>query len=382
MENPFVPSFGNRPAHIVGRKQLVHSLLKGLNRPIGSRERCTLILGQRGMGKTALLLEIAAQARKKQWIVARVSAGPSMLDDIIDAVQVEGTSHLSRNPSHLSGVSAGALGLSVGLSFTKEANENYGFRTKLSLLCDRLMEAELGILVLIDEVQPNSDQMRQFASTYQLLIGDGKNLAVVMAGLPGAISNVLNDEVLTFLNRASKEWLEALAIGQVNAHYTTTFSRLGITASHELVKEAASSTQGFPYLLQLVGYYLVEYSGGTSITREVLNNALESALEDLDHNVFEATLRPLSKGDIEFLCAMAPDGNLSTTANVQRRLGGDKNRVQPYRARLIDAGVISSPRRGELEFAVPYLSDYLMRRYHLSSNQEQDNLTRRAINNL
>ncbi len=107
--------------------------------------------------------------------------------------------------------------------------------------------------MLIDEVQPNSDQMRQFASTYQLLIGDGNNLAAVMAGLPGAISNVLNDDVLTFLNRASNEWLEALAIGQVDAQYTTTFRDLGIEAPHELVKEASSSTRVFPYPLQLVG---------------------------------------------------------------------------------------------------------------------------------
>lgn len=366
MENPFVPSFGNRPARIVGREPLVRSLIDSLGRPIGSRDRCTLILGQRGMGKTALLLEIAARARQKQWVVARVSAGPSMLDDIIDAIQVEGTSHLSRNPSRISGVSAGALGFSVGLSFTKEANENYGFRTKLSLLCDRLTEAQLGVLILIDEVQPNSDQMRQFASTYQLLVGDEKNLAVVMAGLPGAISNVLNDDVLTFLNRASKEWLGALAIGQVDAHYATTFRDLGIDAPRNLVKEAASATRGFPYLLQLIGYYLVEYSGMAAIDQHVLDNALDSAQEDLDHNVFEATLRPLSKGDIEFLCAMAPDGDVSTTASVQRRLGGDKNRVQPYRARLIDAGVISSPRRGELEFTIPYLANYLMRKYDLN----------------
>lgn len=35
--------------------------------------------------------------------------------------------------------------------------------------------------------------------------------------------------------------------------------------------------------------------------------------------------------------------------------------MQPYRARLIDAGLIESPRKGELVFAVPYLADYVRR---------------------
>lgn len=32
---------------------------------------------------------------------------------------------------------------------------------------------------------------------------------------------------------------------------------------------------------------------------------------------------------------------------------------KPYRKRLIEAGVIKAPRRGELVFAVPYLEEYL-----------------------
>lgn len=101
MENPFVPAFGNRPARIVGREHMVQSLLDGLNKRIGSRERCTLLLGQRGMGKTALLLEVASRARQQDWITARVSAGLSMLDDIIDAIQVEGTQYLQNRSSQI-----------------------------------------------------------------------------------------------------------------------------------------------------------------------------------------------------------------------------------------------------------------------------------------
>jgi hypothetical protein len=52
----------------------------------------------------------------------------------------------------------------------------------------------------VDEVRSTSDEMQEFATTYQELVGDGMNVAVAMAGSPDAISLVLNDRVLTFFN--------------------------------------------------------------------------------------------------------------------------------------------------------------------------------------
>ena len=58
----FVPSFGNKPKELVGRDTEIRQFIDGLLSPAGSRERATLILGQRGYGKTVLLLELAEQA--------------------------------------------------------------------------------------------------------------------------------------------------------------------------------------------------------------------------------------------------------------------------------------------------------------------------------
>jgi hypothetical protein len=41
-------------------------------------------------------------------------------------------------------------------------------------------------------------------------------------------------------------------------------------------------------------------------------------------------------------------------------LGKKGPALQPYRKRLLEAGVIEAPRRGELVFAVPYLAEYLL----------------------
>ena len=110
----------------------------------------------------------------------------------------------------------------------------------MSLLCDKLAEKDKGALILIDEVR-TPVAMREVAASYQELVGDRKNIAIAMAGLPHAVPSVLNDSVLTF-----------------------------------------------------------------------------------------------------------------------PKLGKKGSAIQPYRKRLIESGVIEAPRRGELVFAVPYLSEYLL----------------------
>ena len=50
------------------------------------------------------------------------------------------------------------------------------------------------MLILIDELQANSEEIRQLVSLYQELVGERLNVALVMAGLPGAVSATLNDK--------------------------------------------------------------------------------------------------------------------------------------------------------------------------------------------
>ena len=81
---------------------------------------------------------------------------------------------------------------------------------------------------------------------------------------------------------------------------------------------------------------------------------------DMEDNVFKPILTPLSDNDKVFLKAMARQGDIVSTAKLQAALGERGPALQPYRKRLLDAGVIEAPRRGELVFAVPYLADYLL----------------------
>lgn len=355
----FQPTFGNRPERYIGRDDVIEKFMAGLQEPIGSRNRCTLFLGQRGMGKTALLLELSDRAQENGYVVARVTAHEGMPKAIIEQIQLNGGKFFKEKQRRLTGVSAGALGFSLGLTFSEAAERQYGFRSKMSLLCDKLAEKNKGVLILIDEVR-TSAAMREVASAYQELVGDRKNVAIAMAGLPHAVSSVLNDSVLTFLNRATKVELGTISVNLIRAYYEKTLGSVGFRIDDELLDHAAYSTQGFPYLMQLIGYYLIQYTPeGGEVTDKIMDKVEKSAMSDMKDNVFRPIMSPLSDNDIAFLKAMTCCGDVVTTAQLQEVLGEGGPAIQPYRKRLIEAGVIEAPRRGELVFAVPYLKEYL-----------------------
>lgn len=360
MDNFFSPTFGFRPQYIVSREKEIAEFTDSLASAPGHPNRATFFIGQRGTGKTVLLLELAERAEKIGFVPIRVVAGESMLNEIIEGIQLAGERHLDKKRIPLKSVSAGAFGFSVGLTFTEETERSFGFRAKLSLLCEALAKQKKGLLFLIDELYAGTPQMREFATTYQHLVGDSANIAVAMAGLPNAVSSVLNDKILTFLNRAHKVELQPLSTTDICACYSKAFRELKIAFDAKSLDSAAEATDGYPYLFQLIGYNMLKFLGSeNTLTETIVELAVTNSKKALINDVFLPCLNPLSVEDKRFLKAMAADSDESRVSDIRDRLKADKSHVQTYRRRLIDAGVIHSASYGCLAFTIPYLGQYL-----------------------
>ncbi len=355
----FSPAFGNRPTYLVGREHVLEGLCAGLESMPGSKERSTVLLGQRGSGKTVLLWELADRASALGFIVASPTiVSDGMLSRIVEKVQDSGRRFVSET-TRVSGGSIGAFGFEVGLEFNREVQETKSDQFKLTQLVRKLSEQGHGVLILVDELQANSQDVRELVAVYQELIGEGLNVALVMAGLPGAVSATLNDKVLTFLNRAKKLTLGPLPVMDVEAFYAGAFEELGVGASPSQVKRAAQAAQGSPYLMQLVGHGIVLRAGEGSLADEAFDAAIASANEEFENDVCETTLAALSEGDVKFLRAMASDESDSSTTDIAVRLDVSTDYAQKYRKRLIDAGVIEPAGWGRVRICVPLLKDYL-----------------------
>ena len=370
----FVPSFGNRPGQLIGRDEILASFVQGLKSKPGSKERAVIFLGQRGLGKTVLLLELADLARKEGYIVASptiVSKG--MLGRIVEKIQDEGERFIKNSKTKLTGGSLGAFGFSVGLQFSDRDRESKSFSYKLSKLCDALNVQGRGILILVDEVQANDSDLKELIIAYQELVGKNCNIAIALAGLPGAVSGTLNDKVLTFLNRAKKETLTPLKTREVEAFYKQAFRSLRIDVPDSLRMKMADAAKGSPYMMQLLGHYMSIYAdGGKLVSDSILDLVMRRSEADFIQDICQTTLKTLSEVDIAFLRAMSVDADVSRVSDLSERMNAKADYIQIYKRRLLDAGVIEQCGRGLLRFAVPYLRDSLLE----DGRQEEQELLR------
>ena len=362
-DSVFTPSFGNKPRILVGRDLVMQTLIEGLSSYPGSRERARLIIGQRGLGKTVLLLELAQIAKQQGYIVASPTVvSGNMLVRILEKLCEAGEQELLHEKAKVTGGSIGILGFSAGIQTDGGRRLERSFAYQLQTLCERAGKAGKGILILVDEAQSGSKELKELIIAYQEMVGEGHNIAMVLAGLPSAISQTLNQHVLTFLNRASKLNLEPISIREIELYYRNSFEQIGIVLKDSQIKMAARFTEGSPYLMQLIGHYVtISASEHGTVTEESFNRALSMARDVFIDDICGTTLSPLSEKDIAFLDAMAEDAEESSMQDICQRMNVDSAYANRYRTRLLQAGIIRQKRRGVLEFAVPYLRDFLLR---------------------
>ena len=125
-----------------------------------------------------------------------------MLDDILERARDAAAQFVDEGSSvRLTGVSVGQL---VGLEWERGRTEEGNWRSRMVRLLDALAERDIGLLITVDEVNPDIDEMVQLASVYQHFVGEDRKVALLMAGLPGKVSSLVSNESVSFLRRASR----------------------------------------------------------------------------------------------------------------------------------------------------------------------------------
>lgn len=89
-------------------------------------------------------------------------------------------------------------------------------------------------------------------------IREGHSVALVMAGLPSDVTDLIADERVTFLRRARQQYIGRIEDGEVKLALRRSVEAVGKTIEPEALEFAAASIGGFAYMLQLVGYFMWE----------------------------------------------------------------------------------------------------------------------------
>lgn len=357
MINPFTPTFGIVPPYLAGRSVLLNEMNRALDNWPGDPNLSTILIGPRGSGKTALLSSIGDIAMEKGWIVADTSATDGMLEDILQRI-IDVTENLidHDNGRKLTGVNIGAFGISWDNADITPAN----WRSRMSKILKQLNSNGIGLMITIDEVRADVEAMIQFASVYQLLVRDGAKIALVMAGLPVNVSNLISNKSVSFLRRSRQQYLNRIADSDVRSAFQMTIRSAGKTICEDALAAAVTASSGFAYMMQLVGYQIWNASGSNETI--VLENALEGiryAEEDFNNGVLKSTCNELSEGDMKILFAMLDDKESSSMTDLSGRLNKSAGYVYTYKKRLLQAGVVEETHRSRITFAIPLLREYL-----------------------
>ncbi len=360
-ENPFTPSFGEIPAHMAGRRQIVADFERAYKSASRRPELMSIFSGARGVGKTALLSLLSNKAQANGWIAVSTTALPGMLDDIEIGLRRSAAHLLSDAPKkRLTGVEVAAVG---SLSFENSEPAKTNWRYRMTDMLDKLKNTETGLVVTIDEIDPSLDELVELAAVFQHFVLEGYKVSLLMAGLPHNVSTLLNNKTVSFLRRAQHYKLGRIADHDVKEALWRTVVENGREIDGEALDLAVRGIEGFPFLMQLIGYRSWDISDESkAISANDVTLGTELAKAELEDRIFDATYRELSQGDVRFLMAMLEDEKDSKVSDLAERLDRSPAQVSQYRRRLIDAGVIGERTRGVVGFDLPYFKEFLAER--------------------
>ncbi|MEA5455921.1 ATP-binding protein [Sinomonas sp. JGH33] len=360
MQNPFRPTAGATPPVIVSRHGILSEFEYGLTIRSGAPGLLTIFTGTRGIGKTVMLSAAEEAAQAQGWLVISETATAGFMARIGEAMR-RAFEELGEKPSgrRITGVTLAGFGVTTQLA----PEEQVGWREAGEKLLNALDTHGTGLAITVDEVHAaDRGEIAALAANVQHFIREGLPIALVFAGLPSAVSDLLNEGVATFLRRADRIDLHAASVDETADSYAKLFAQGGHSLEPALARAAAEATGGYPFLIQLVGYSLWQEAEAGPLTADAVGRAIAAARRRNERTVIEAALSTASARDMDFLAAMADDDGTSEAGEIGRRMAASPSLVGKYRARLIDAGLVEPAGYGRVEFAIPGLREYLRSR--------------------
>ena len=355
--NPFTPTFGKVPAHMAGRRELLDSMAQAFADGPGNPNLSSVLVGPRGSGKTALLARIAGEARANGWVCAQVSALPGMLEDILERAAEDSSDLVS--PDSSARIKSVGIAQVVELELEREPIHKGNWRTRMNKLLDSLSHYGTGLLITVDEVRTDLDEMIQLAAVYQHFVQEDRRVALVMAGLPHHVAELVDDGRVSFLRRARQHRLGRIGDADIEVALRKTVLEAGGSIDDEALGICVGASEGFPYMMQLVGFWSWDAATDGNIAPADARRGIRLAKQEMRAGVYDATYRELSAGDVRFLEAMLPDEKESSLADISSRMGVKSNYSTKYKKRLLDRGVIGDRGGNRFGFDLPGFREYL-----------------------
>lgn len=370
--NPFKPTAGKMPPILIGRESVIRDFEEALDNGAGAPGRLMLISGQRGFGKTVMLTELGRVAKKHDWAVVSDTASNGLCERLVTALSSGGLRFGGATISPSVGV-GGMVSASLGSVSISPSNAALTLRGAIEARLKRMPDGK-GVLFTIDEAQAASEEdLVAVATAIQHVLRDEDmrdvsdarkhGVAFVFAALPSMVDEVLNNKVLTFLRRSQQQVLAEVPLADVRAAYVDAVRESGKEIGQEDALAAARAAAGYPYMVQLVGYYMwqsADRRGSKTIERADVERGAGDAVVAFGEAVCTPIMDGLTPAQREFVKAVAVDAPGSTAvSDIAERCSRSSSWVSKYRTSLIKEHVIEADGKGYVRLSTPHMAEYL-----------------------
>ena len=215
------------------------------------------------------------------------------------------------------------------------------------------------LLIAIDEVK-ETPEIVNLASIYQIMVLKKYPINIMMTGLPKNVSELQNNDVLTFLLRSGRVPLGPLDLFDIKYRYQKAFERGNKEIDNSTLMKMTKLTKGYAYAFQDLGYYVWQNSAD-KVTDQSIEKSISSFKNDLFRNAYTKIISELSPIDRKFLSIMAHNPkNIVNISDIRHQMKKSPNYVSQYRQRLIDSQVIVDAGYGKVAFSLPFMKDFLL----------------------
>ncbi len=339
MSNPYSLTFGQPPLEMIERRPQIESIVNQFCSETPSNH-INLITGIRGSGKTVFMTEVSDRIRQRsEWVVIHLNPQRDLLTSMAAKLNSD---KVLNGIFKAAEINLSFFGIGVGI---KTAPLITDIEEALTRMLNALRKQGKRVLITVDEAS-NTREMRIFASSFQIFLRERLPVFLLMTGLYKNIDSLRNADGMTFLERAPRTVMSPLNQERMVSKYMETLH----IKEHQAFR-LAKATCGYSFAFQTIGYFYYE-DGEEART-------LADAREYLFEFAYRKIWSELSPKDKTVLAAAARV-RTGSVAEIREILNFTSNQFNPYRDRLIKAGVLISNATGYLEWALPFYDEFAL----------------------
>lgn len=384
IKSPYTPGAGSPPPELAGRGAVRETAAIALQRQVlGHHSQSIIMVGLRGVGKTVLLDQIQQDAEAAGIAALSIESleqrplptllAPPLRQTLLQLSKREAARALALRALRVLmslaktfRVAMHDVEVSVDLQPERGQADSGDLDADLQDLFSAVGAAAQAsgtcVALFVDELQyVEEDQLAALILALHQASLRRLPITMIGAGLPQVRARA--GRAKSYAERLF-EFVEIGALPDSDAREalqkpaTAAAVRFERAALDEIVKQ----TRGYPYFLQAWGKHVWVAANGSPITEAHVRQASAEAIEALDRSFFRVRFDRLTPAERRYMRAMSELGpGPHRSGEIAAMMGKQVSAVAPFRAQLINKGMIWSPGYGDTAFTVPLFDEFMKR---------------------